>query len=292
MSTLNQLIENARHSLSGYDNSKDSVGALTLGLDASSLTFTTDSTSASVGVAEIDLELLRVKAVDPSAGAVSLYGFGRGYRATTPAVHAAGAEVTFNPTWPRSTLAREINSLLDSIYPRVYVVAESTVAVDNYGRLVVPANATGILSVFSQDPVDSQWTRPNRWQYDQHADDGDGRTLRVNDWLSGSSYRIVYSKRPGKFDLSLGTEQDFVTITGLDQRLETLITIGLAARLAQFIDISRLPFMAAEPRLEGDSRRDPSTNVRLLNSLFQQALSNEAMVLNRDHPIKAHRTVI
>lgn len=292
MSTLRQLIEHARHALSGYDSSKDSVGALTSALTSSGLVVGTDATDLAPGLVEIDLELLRVKAVDPATGQLQLYAFGRGYRGTTAAAHSAGAEVTFNPNWPVSTLAREINSILDVIYPRIYVVAETTVEVDTYGRLVIPDDCVGILSVFAQNTVDDQWSRPQRWQYDPHSGAGDGRTLQVNDWLTGSDYRIVYAKRPGKFDLSLGLDQEFTTVTGLEGRIETIITIGLAARLAPFIDVARLPFLAAEPRLDAQNRQDSATITRLLDSLFQRSVGAETAVLNRDHPIKAHRTVL
>lgn len=291
MSTLRTLIENTRHALSGYDATRDSVGALTLPLDSSSLTFATDGTDLSVGLAEIDLELVRVKAVDAGTGSLTLYGFGRGYRGTVAAAHAAGAEVTFNPTWPRVTVARVINEVIQSLYPRIYVVAEATVQADQFGRLVVPVDAIGVLSLFSQSPIDDQWTRPNRWEFDPHAGAGDHRTLRVSDYSQGT-YRLVYAKRPKTFDLSNGVDQDFESVTGLDDSLEGLLALGVAARLAPFIDVARLPGLAAEARLEGNSHSDAAATTRLLSALFQQAVAEEAAVLNRDHPIKAHRTVI
>jgi hypothetical protein len=178
------------------------------------------------------------------------------------------------------------------IFPRIYAVAEVTAAVDNYGRIVVPAEASGVLSVFSQNPVDSQWSRPSRWQWDPHASDGDGRTLQVSGWLSGSSYRVVYAVKPGRFDLAGSLSQDFATVTGLDPRIETVIQLGVAARMAPFLDVSRLPALAAEARLDRDNHQDAATISRLLDSLFQRAVNAEAALLNQEHPIKAHRTVI
>lgn len=292
MATLRNLVEYARHSLTGYDSSKDSVATLVSAVSASATVLAADSVG-DTGIAEIGTELVRIKAADSGSGALVIFPFGRGYRGTVATAHAAGEEITYNPAWPVGTLAREINSLLDVIYPRIYVAAETTVDVDQWGFVVVPTIATKVLAVKVQDG-DGQWQELNRWQWDPHIDAGDNRTLRLSASLRiNTTVRVVYMQPPGKFDLSLGLDQEFTTVTGLPARVESIINLGLAARLAPFIDVSRLPTLAAEARLEGQNRPgDNGTIARLLDNMFNRAVEQEAARLNQDHPIKSHRTVI
>lgn len=298
MGSLGEIVEFVRHSLAGFDASKESVVALTSGVNAASLFLPIDDATpgsgASRGIAEIDLEIVRVKRVDPDSQSLELYPFGRGYRGTKAVPHQAGAEVRLNPAWPSSTVAREVNGVLAEIYPLVYSVRSHITSVQSdQGPLDLPPTAMGVIAVFVEDSLNQdQWIREDRWSLSQDSTDL-GRPLRVGGPLSiGDRVRVVYAARPELFDLTGSWSQDFADTTGLDPRLEDLLRLGVAVRMAPFIDVARLPFVAAEAEVDSPGRPPggAASASRLLYSMFQARLAQEAAVLAREHPIRVHYT--
>lgn len=294
VTALGTLVETTRHALSGFDAGKDAVTALAAPLAASDVQVlveeATPTVGASRGLVEVDFELMRVKRVDPAAGVLHLYPYGRGYRGTDAATHEVGSEVRFNPAWPAGTVAREINGVLTELYPRVYGIAYTDVALPNdRGALTLPDEAVGVVAVWVEDTSrPGQWVREDRWSYRRG---GDG--LRVGGFhRPGAVVRVEYAKRPTLFDLSGSPSQTFTETTGLDGRLTDLIHLGVAARLAPFVDVSKLPHVAAAAREAGESKA-PGVGVsaaRFVYSLFQARLDAEAAVLAREHPIRLHFT--
>lgn len=298
MSTLGQIIEFVRHSLSGFDASKEAVVALGAGVTASALVLPVDDTSAAAGVArgivEIDMEKIRVARVDTDQGALVATPTGRGYRGTVAASHSAGAEVRINPAWAASTVAQEINGVLTEVYPRLYAVKTHTTEFPALGGAIdVPSEATGIVAVYVEDDLnDDEWVREDRWAY-QPDSTSTGKGLRIGGhYRAGDRIRVVYAARPGLFDLNGQLTQDFETVTSLDDRVADLIRLGVATRMAPFIDVARLPFVAAEARADGEGRPGGggASAGRLLYSMFQDRLEREVEVLHREHPIRTHFT--
>lgn len=302
MTTLGQIIESTRHALSGFDANREAVTALASAATADATTLSVEETGgsggsgviASRGIAEVDLELVRVKSVNPQDATVLLYPFGRGYRGTTAASHDAGAEIRFNPAFPKSTVADHVNGVLREVYPRVYAVkSHETTFPSDRGAIDLPAAAVGVISVWVEDTTRTdQWVREDRWTY-QPDSTTVGKGLRVGGkYPSGRGLRVVYAARPVLFDLSAGLDQDFATVTGLDERLVDLVALGVACRMAPFIDVGKLPYLSAQARTDGE-QRGPGTAAsaaRLLFSLFQQRVEQESSVLAKEHPIRLHRS--
>lgn len=291
--TLGELIEFTRHQLSGLDSSLDSVSALASPLSATATSIAlADGSSAAAGLVEIDLEQVRVKSASTVDASLEAWPFGRGYRGTRAVAHAAGAEVRFGPEWPASTVARELNGVLHEIYPSVYAVREHiTTAPPLGGALDVPADAVGVISVWVEDPSNpDQWVREDRWDYNPDSTTI-GRGLRIGGHRSAQRVRIVYATRPGTFDLTGALAQDFTTVTGLDARVSDLLALGVARRLAPFLDVSRLPVISAtaEASANGRPAGGGASATRLLHSLFLSRLEQEASVLSKEHPIRVHR---
>lgn len=298
--TLGDLIEGTRHALSGYDQSLDAVAALADDMDETQLDVQIEDARAvgagpvaARGLAEVDFEILRVKSTSPQDGLLTLHPFGRGYRGSRKAAHSAGAEIRFNPAFPAFTVAQHINGVLGEIYPLVYGVKthETTVPL-SHGAIDLPTTATGVVSVWLEDLAhEDQWFREDRWDFKRDAT-SIGRPLRIGGRPpSGHGVRVVYASRPGLFDLSGALTQDFATVTGLDERCADLIQIGVAARLAPFIDMAKLPFLSSAARESGDGKAPGvgASQTRLLRALFQQRVEQEAGVLAKEHPIRLHR---
>lgn len=302
MTTLGALVEHTRHLLSGADSSTDTVAALAAPVDATATTLNVEvdeleASALPTGVVEIDFEQMRAKSSSGQDGTVTLWPFGRGYRGTTAATHAAGAEVRFGPEWPASTIAREINGVLTELYPALYAVhsTDTTVPSDG-GWLTVPdEDAVAVSSVWVRDDtLPDQWVRWDRWSYSPqvHAHDATTRALRLGGGLTpGATVRVFTIRRPKLFTEPFNASEDFTTVTGLDARLTDLIALGVARRLAPFADVARLQSVSATA---ADPQAKPPnaglSAVRTLHSLYLSRLEQEAAVLAKEHPIHVHLT--
>ena len=293
MATLAQLVEKVKNRLGGNTTTVSAAltesataGALSLSLD--------DATGFSRGLVEVDHELMRVNAVNLTTGSLTIPAYGRGYKGTAPAVHAAGAEVRFNPPWPNAVIAGELNGVIRSLFPMLYGVKvhETTFPTDRRRAIDVPTDAIGIVSVWITDAsLPDDWVLENRWAFNPDSSDV-GRPLRVGGrWGPADPVRVVYATRPTEFDLTTPA-QEFEAATGLPERLEELVVLGVTARLAPYLDINRLQSLSAEARMDPQARPVGQATVtgRMLRQEYEALLDRERQALNREHPIKVHRT--
>lgn len=292
-----ELIERVRHQLSGLDAEKETVAALADDIvDPGQVEVSLSDVSgfAPGGLLEVGLELMRVRAVDRSASKVILFPFGRGYKGTRRAEHLGGSEVRFNPTFPASAVAREVNGVLSEVYPQLYGVRSAeAVFPQDAGRVPVPADATGVISVWAEDRSrPGEWLRADRWGFNKDSTTT-GRGLLVNGVSPGTQVRVVYATRPGLFSLDGDQQdalvQDFSDVTGLDERCADLVALGVAKRLAGFSDFSRLGVVAAGPNDPSRQQGVGASAVRTLASLFAARLEVESSVLAKEHPIRVHQ---
>lgn len=293
MTSLGNLIEFVRHTLSGLDADKDAITATSVPLGTEEITLPVeDTTNASIGIAELGFEQVRVRRVNGPDATLTLWPFGRGYRGTKRAAHPVGTEVRFNPSWPAATVAREINGVLLEIYPAIYAVRAHETVLNENTPVDVPAEAVGIISVWVRAATanNDTWVREDRWDFNPDGNTGAG--LRVGGLRTpGDEVRVVYAARPGLFDLDGALTQDFTTTTGMDPRISDLLALGVAKRLAPFIDVAKLPFISASAA-DGGETKSAGTGVsaaRFVTSLFLSRLQDEAAVLTREHPIRVHR---
>lgn len=296
MPTLGDVVEQVRHRLSGMDARREQVAALSSAITAADTTLVLDGdqavfSAAGSAVLEVGLELMRVRASSPQDGTVTLWPFGRGYRATTPAAHAAGEEVRVGPVWPAATIAREVNGVLSEVYPLVYGVRsfESTLSTVEHG-LPLPADAVGVISVWVAELADEEWVREDNWYFNRDSSTT-GRPLFIGSQRDGSRVRVVYATEPALFDLTAaGVLSQPWSATGLSDRLTDLVALGVAKRLAPWTDTAALAGVAAAPT---DGRREGNaggSQTRLLATLFQARLEQESRVLAKEHPIRVHRS--
>lgn len=291
MTTLAQVVERTRARLNGDRTTASSY--LTQPIDESALTIPLESTAGfSRGIAEVGFELVRVDSIDSTSRALKVPPYGRGYRATAASAHPAGTEVLWAPTYPAAVIADELNGVIGSLYPDLYVVRTHTTEVPARPQPVdVPAEATGIIGVWVRDEVRDMWLPEDRWRYDPDSTD-DGRTLLVGGHhRPGTRVRIVYSTAPGLFDVT-HPDADFEETTGYPERVVDILALGVAARLAPYLDLTRLPASSAEARADGQSKPVgvASTLSRLLNQEFRRRVDDEVRALHRAHPIRVHRT--
>ena len=292
--TLGQLLGQVRFALTGLGAVTDATATLAVAVDATATTVSLDDVSEfDRGVAEVDFELLRVAAVDPQNNLLTIPGYGRGYHGSIATAHTLGSEVTFNPMWPKWTVASAINEVVRGLYPDLYVVRSVTTTIpSDGGPLTVPTTAVGVISVWLESwTTPGTYVRENRWDYDPDSQDL-GRTLRLGNGVVGQGVRVLYAERPGAFDLNAVAPltQDFATVTGFNERLVDLIALGVANRLTPFIDVGRMPMAGAEARADASAKsNDPyGYKAKIRVAEFQARVQAEKDALVREHPVRLH----
>lgn len=288
--TYSTLIDEVILALSGLGMSDDQATSLGGSIDIGDLTFqVTETGIVSRGIAEIEDELVWVSSVNASN--VTLSSWGRGFRGTTAAAHAAGAIVNYKPTWPRSSVARAVNDAINGVYPALYAVAntEFTPTVTKW-QYELPANTERVLAVEQRVTAIDQWVRLRSWDVVHKANTTDfatGVSLRLSLAAPTGTVRVWYATRP----LGLTNPSDAFTASGLPASCRDVITLGAAARMIPWLDIGRLPVQAveadalAQPRPLGTAIQ----GAREIRALYQARLLEEQKAMDLLYPLQTHR---
>lgn len=298
MSTLNEMIDEVRQSLSGYTLKQERINYLNAALTSSATTFTVgDTSNFAKGVIEIDDELLYAVSFNTANNTVNLApGFGRGYDGTVAAAHAQYSKVIFAPTFPRIAVKRAINDTIGSVFPNLFATTYQTftfnAATTTYA---ISDDAETVLSVSWETLGSSkEWLPVKRWRQDSLANVSSfnsNNTISIYDSVSpGRTVQVWYTQAPVK--LENGTD-NFVDVSGLPESCRDVITWGAAYRLAAYQDAGRIGLTSPEADLQ-DSKV-PSNAAQGLSRFFytnyQLRLAEESAKLKDRNPIRLHYTV-
>lgn len=295
MPALSEILSTTRHRLLGVGSYSDRSTELVQDLDEGSPQILVEDIPGGKtgGVIEIGLEKIRIKRADSATNTLTAFAFGRGYDDSLQSSHAVGSEVVYAPMIPAMTIAREINSVLDSMYPMLYAVRtlDAVYTRTPEAPFTLPEDAVDVVAVFRSDIGGNGWSRVDEWRYE--PDSGQGFIAAIP---SGRTIRVVYATRIGQFDLTDPNviDADFATVTGLEGRVSNLLAMGVAARLAAFYDVGKLGSTGAEARVDGGGKSS-GAGVNAADRFYQEfqaSLDQEAAVLHRQHPIRIHRETI
>lgn len=289
MSTFSDLTTAVAVELNGYSQTLDEVSYLATGITAGDLTITVgDASGFSRGIVEIDDELIYISAVDRSANTLTVAPFGRGYRGSTAASHAANAMVVYSPLYSRSAIQRAINETIDASYPTLFDVAATTfLYVAGQYSYSVPTAATAILGITWHNNYTNEDIPIRRWKFDPYLS-----TVSIYDLPNpGATVNISYRAKPSR--LASGTDV-FSTVTGLPVSCEDVIRFGAAWRMLPYLEATNSSGITAEADLSA-RRYGNSTSASQLSRLLQQQyalrLQEEGMKLSQQYPIRAHYTI-
>jgi hypothetical protein len=291
MPTLGELLSTTRHRLLGVGSYTERVSQLMQDIEEGTLTIQVDEiVGQGREVIEIGLEKIRLKRADSGNRTLTAYDFGRGYDGTLQSSHARGDEVTWSPQIPNFTIVKEINNLLESMYPLLYGVVTVDLVYNHSAEspFVLPDDAVDVVAVFRETRHAHGYERVDSWRFE--PDSGRGLVVQAP---AGTNLRVVYARRIGTFDLTDPNvlEADFESATGLEERVAHLIPLGVGARLASFYDFGKLGSTGMESRADGAGKA-LGAGIQVANRLYQEfqvALEQEAQVLHKHHPIRLHR---
>lgn len=298
MITVGKMIDEVLGGLTSWSSNVEQAATLaaTVGPMDLSLTVTNPrgtSTGISPGLLEIDRELLFCDTVGTD-GTITIVPWGRGFRSTTPATHAAGARVVSQPSFPRDKILDGLNQTLERVFPDLFAVKQveltTTTPVMTYA---MPADCQRVLYAKWQMPDARQyWQTVQRWRQSPGGGTrtGDmGRTVDVADrMVPGRPIQFVYAAKPAP--LSSETD-DFATVTGLDTSTEDVITLGATVQLLPGLELSRLQTSSVEQQNRSQLVAPSAalTSTRYLETRFQQRLAEERKSLQMLYPPRVTR---
>lgn len=293
MTTLADLLSQVSLNLHGFSDDQESRTFLTQPADAAGTVLKVDDASnISVGLIEVDQELMWVSGVDATNGTVTLAPFGRGYGGSTAASHAQYAQVLAAPRWPAQAVKTALNQVINQVYPTLFAVKTTTLtSVSTRLKYDLPADAEDVLALSWQVIGPShEWMPINRWRFDYSANTSDfstGKAVSIfSNMTPGRSIQVTYMARPTPFT----AVTDTLVGTGLQPSTEDVLVYGASARLIQQYEASRLQLTAVTEteRAQFVQPGAATQASRALYALFQQRLSEERSRLLSLYPAPVH----
>lgn len=261
--TFNDLVQRVKQQLLGYTKDQAAISFLSQPMTATDMMFMADTetvTALSRGLIEIDDEMILLKKYDRVSGNATVMGdvtTGRGVEATTAASHAAGALIVNDPRFPRKRIKEAINDTINAVYPDLWVFGtyEFPWTAARY-EYPVPADVEQIYGVTTNTIGPSAvWFPNSSYRFNPLASTTPGqvkpspaptgKTIQVmRDFIvPGRNVRLVYMKKPNTLT---NNSDDFVTVTGLEERIVDLIIFGAVWRLLPSYDSGRLQQQSIE----------------------------------------------
>lgn len=291
------MIDEVRSSLAGYTLRQDRITYLNAAINTTATAIQVgNSANLAKGIIEIDDELIWIDNFNKANSTLNAApGFGRGYQNTSPAPHSQYAQVVLSPTFPRTMIKQAINDTINSVYPQLFAVYNTTFTF-NAAQVTypLPDDLESILYMSWQTTGSSEeWLPINRWRLDGMADTATFDTVNtVNIYENiqpGRTVKVWYTATPA--NLTSSTD-DFSGVSGLPESSRDVITLGASYRLLSYIDAGRINLTSAEADL--NDSKIPSTaglsSSRYILALYQQRLSDEALKLQDKYPIRLHYT--
>jgi len=298
MATFGQMTDEVSRKLAGFTLRQDRQTHL---IDAVSSTATSitvaSATNISVGIIQIDDELIYIDSFDRVSGILTIPPYGRGYNGTSAATHQAGVRVTVSPTYPVLDIKNAINETIQAVFPGVYATGTHTFtyspAVYTYA---LPDEVENILSVSyeaigpSKSWIPVRTYTPNRMA---NIDAFNSRSsISILSGVSpGRTIQVFYTSAPTVMDTN---GDDFEIVTGLPPSCKDVIVLGATARLASYVDPGRLTFGSAESdqmsQIAGRAYGAGTNASKYLLALYDKRLAEETRKLYIRNPTRVYFT--
>lgn len=292
--TFGSVIEEIISNLQGYTAAPDQVTSVATEVSALDSTeiYVDDASVAGRGIIEVGAELMWVQNVNAGANCLNVLPRGRGWRGSTPTTHEVGETVTVSPAVPRFVVAREINNQIRSLYPDIYAVEKTEFPyVSSQIAWEIPPEAVAILDVRWRTYV-GDWERISNWEMESSMNTTDfpsGKTVRiVQNIPTGVTIQVVYAVVPIEFV----SEGDSFSSSGLEPSAKDLVVLGVMARVAPNLDVSRLSveYVPAGEMATSRPHGGAITVAKFLEAKYAQRVAQERAKLNRLYPARIHMT--
>ncbi len=260
--SFDQVVQRVKQQLLGYTRNQAQVTYLTAPMSATDTSFMVDPDTArsiSRGIVEINDEMILVKGVDVGTGTVEVFGglSGRGAEGTDAAAHAINSIITADPRYPKTRIREAINETISAIYPDIWIFDEVEFPyIAARLEYPLPADAEDVYKVvWNTIGPSGMWMASQRYRFNPQASTTPGQVLptptptgksiQILDYgiTPGRNVRVTYITPPRQL---VNGSDDFVTTTGLGERMIDLIVYGACWRLLPGWEAGRLQQSSVE----------------------------------------------
>lgn len=289
MTTFAELVDQVSVALHSY-TTQEKLTWLSSSLTNSATSFSVaDGEQVSLGVIEVDDELMYVSSV--ATNTVTLAPFGRGYRGSVAATHAANAKVTFDPHFPRVDVKRAITQIMAAVYPQLYQIKETTFTFAGaQATYELPADTAGVVKVQYQVTGPSgYWQTLTTWEFEPNSELATGKALTLHEAPEQQrTVKVVYRAPFG----TLAADADTLDSVGFPESAIDVLIYGAAARLIRFLDVARLQMRTVEngARAEFVRSGDPSNIANQFYAMHVTRLQEERKKLLELEPPQMYFT--
>ena len=275
--TLDDLIESVEGLLHGHTGQDEQLTYLKYDITSTDLSIEVNSVEGvRRGIVEIGDELLWVDSVNTSSNTLNIAPFGRGYRGTTAAAHAAEVvPVSVNPLLPRSRIRSAINETIEAVGGELFGVSNATIVYDSgtVGYELPSASFPNLMDVLSatwySENTTEMWIPIRRWKFIDKADVTafpSGKAIEFYDPIrNGTDVNVTYTSTPLPFSNDV-TEASLVWIRKNYPEYSTasdeVVLVVLAASipdniidLQTFTEVTNLPSSAKDVITYGAAAR-------------------------------------
>lgn len=288
MSTFEQLVDSTILYLSGFSSHQDQSTYLTQSINDSATTIEVNDPSAlSRGLCEIGGELIQIDAVDRSSRTAVIPPYGRGFRGTTAASHAAGTQVVSSPQFPKHSVKQALNDAINALYPDIYAVYDEflTASPVTVNFTLTNQNVRNVLRVSGEAIGSSgEWMPVRRYELRPYIQGG--AEIAIYDQpVPGQKIHVRLAGTPSTL-----TDGDDFTDSGLPASAEDLVRLGAAYRLVPYLETPLVSGLSAAADLAANMR-PIGAGERLgkyLLGLYRTRLEEERRQQQAENPIRAH----
>lgn len=293
MPTFSDLIDATIGTLYGHSTDQPALGTLVGDITATSTELAIDfgdqpGSARPNGLIEVGRELIHVTRYDPTTGIATCAPWGRGQRGTSAVTHDRGDMVTVRPRYPRATVGRVLNEVVQSMCPPLFAARDlDPIVIDSYTSwgYELPDDTLRVLRVDSTEPgpeelsarlIVRDWTvrtvagtqlleLPNSHAY---------RTVQVT--VAATPGRLVYEG------------DDYATKTGLAEATADMAQLGAIARLVLGGELARTQMTSVEATARNTVVSSGSTQqlARFYQALYTQRLEAERDRLQSLYPLQ------
>ena len=287
--TLGDVVDSTLLYLSGFTSQQDQSTYLLGSMTTTDLTASvSDASAISRGVCEIGDELLQVDNVDRASQTITIPPYGRGFRGTTAATHAAGTRVVSSPQFPRFSVKQAVNDSIAAVYPDLYAIQDEFLTADptKTNFILTNQNARHVLRVAGERIGPSGEFVPIRHYELRPYGSGGAQLSLYQQPVPGQRIHV----RTGGPPQTLTNDTDLFSASGLPDSAVDVVRLGAAYRMVPYLETPLVSGLSATADLAANMR-PIGAGERLgkyLLGLYRTRLEEVRRQQQAENPIRVH----
>lgn len=294
MAGLAHMVERVRGRLDQYVTNRPQTATFG-GLTGTSMTLTPVQGYNTLGgsaLVEIGSELIQISSFDPGSNTATVPAWGRAQLGTSQITLTIGSRAIVNPLWPYWHVAQALIDGMNTLYPDLYAVKNTTLTTEIYKeRYELPADLDDIIDIRIEWWSPGTPQRPiKRYTVDVSNSDSK-RYLHIPAYaVSGRPIYVTYRARPTLPTDPADTSWTWAT-SGLPLSAEDLPILYATFTLILGAETSKIQNFSSEQSDRNRFVQAGAANAvsRRLEEVYEKRFADERRKFRDLHPVRVTR---